>query len=588
MCCGSAGECPGGGHLPSGIDQVAAAVRSLRQQRLLIVAVPDASTYPEAMEHLQKELQDRALLLVSFGPVSPGWKSASLIVERSALSPRVSKGLRTLFRLWRAVRGHEARAALLLIRHYSVNPHRWAATAMCHLGGARRVVIYDPTAESMQVRTAWHTWLQVPSVVARRVGLRLGVIWDSLALPRPGRLTWQGNLPEGPLRILFLRTDVELALGSAQIGGSASHVKGIIGGFRRLGHRVDAVTSGPLTGALPDSLRVIEPTLVADVPWEGSELAAAADFSRRLPSLLRGEKFDLVYQRYGIYNLAGLRFARSRGIPLILEANNSEVVMRSRFTRLAFPSLAKRTERYLFASADRIVTVSNQARTDVIQHGGHPDLVLTVPNGVDSDVFAPRPLEEVRRFRAERGFGDCLLVGFAGRFYPWHGLEYLVEAFGKVLSGHPAARLILLGDGDCRGRVEGQAHELGIQERVLFPGLVPHEDVPLWLSAMDILVAPHAPWQEFFGSPVKLFEYMSVGGAIVASNVGQMGELIEHRRNGWLVAPGDPAAIAGAILELAADRNMRERMGEAARIDAIELHSWVARAQAILSQQVQS
>lgn len=571
--------------MPSSIDQAVLTVRSLQQQRLLIVAVPDASAYPDVTERLGREFQDAAVLLVSFGPIPLEWQSASLIVERSGLSSGIRGALLTTFRLWRSVRGHKARVAILLVRNYPVNPNRWAATALCHLAGASRVVIYDPMGDTTQARTAWRTWLEVPGVVARKGRLRLYVAWNTLTLPRARRSTWHGKLPAGPLRILFLRTDVELALGSAKIGGSASHVKGLIGGFRRLGHRVDAVTSGPLQGATPDSLAVIAPRLWSDVPWEGSELMAAADFSHRLPDVLRGEKFDLVYQRYGIYNLAGLRFARSRGIPFILEANNSEVVMRSRFTRLTFPSLAKRTERYLFSSADRIVSVSSQARTDVIDHGGQPDLVWTVPNGVDLDVFAPRPPEEVRRFRRERGWADCLVVGFVGRFYPWHGLEYLVSAFAEVLSSHPTALLILVGDGDCHGRVKEQAHGLGIADQIVFPGLVPHEVVPLWLSAMDILVAPHAPWQEFFGSPVKLFEYMSIGRALIASDIGQMGELIEHRRNGWLVTPGDAAALADAIMALAVDRSLRERMGRAARADAVEHHSWVARAQAILAPQ---
>ena len=119
----------------------------------------------------------------------------------------------------------------------------------------------------------------------------------------------------------------------------------------------------------------------------------------------------------------------------------------------------------------------------------------------------------------------------------------------------------------------------------MFTGLVPQQEGPEHLAAMDILIAPHVPNADgtrFFGSPTKLFEYMAMGRAIVASRLEQLGEILEDGRTALLVPPADEASLAQAMTRLCDDTGLRGRLGDAARRRAMERHTWGAHAGALI------
>jgi glycosyltransferase involved in cell wall biosynthesis len=121
--------------------------------------------------------------------------------------------------------------------------------------------------------------------------------------------------------------------------------------------------------------------------------------------------------------------------------------------------------------------------------------------------------------------------------------------------------------------------------RVMFTGAVKHLEVPALLDACDILVSPHVPLadgSDFFGSPTKIFEYMAMGKGIVASRLGQIGEVLSHGKTALLVEPGNVEELRAAILRLVESPNLREQLGAAARRDAIEKHTWTRNAQNVL------
>jgi glycosyltransferase involved in cell wall biosynthesis len=121
--------------------------------------------------------------------------------------------------------------------------------------------------------------------------------------------------------------------------------------------------------------------------------------------------------------------------------------------------------------------------------------------------------------------------------------------------------------------------------RVIFTGTVGHADVPALLDACDVLVSPHVPLDagaEFFGSPTKLFEYMAMGKGIVASRLGQIGEVLSHEETALLVEPGNANELSAAIVRLAESHELRETLGVAARQAAVERHTWKRNAQKIL------
>jgi glycosyltransferase involved in cell wall biosynthesis len=152
----------------------------------------------------------------------------------------------------------------------------------------------------------------------------------------------------------------------------------------------------------------------------------------------------------------------------------------------------------------------------------------------------------------------------------------LAEAI-TLLPDDCGVRFLLVGAGRLRDEVERIVRAAGKAEHVIFAGHVEHERVPVLLDACDILLSPHVPLEdgsEFFGSPTKLFEYMAIGKGIIASRLGQIGEVLADEETALLVEPGNARQLADAILRLSRSREVRESLGAAARRVAVERHTW--------------
>jgi len=114
---------------------------------------------------------------------------------------------------------------------------------------------------------------------------------------------------------------------------------------------------------------------------------------------------------------------------------------------------------------------------------------------------------------------------------------------------------------------------------------VPHDRVPLLLDACDILVSPHVPLadgSDFFGSPTKIFEYMAVGKGIIASRLGQIGEVLADDETALLVEPGNVEQLATAIVKMVQSPELRTRLGVTAREVAMQKHTWTRNAERVL------
>ena len=162
-------------------------------------------------------------------------------------------------------------------------------------------------------------------------------------------------------------------------------------------------------------------------------------------------------------------------------------------------------------------------------------------------------------------------MGFAGSLKPWHGVEVLLEAFSRARETAPQLRLEIIGSGPGLAVVEDAAARL--------PGIVSHgsrthrQTIAL-MSDWDVGVAPFLPLEGFYFSPLKLVEYMAAGLCPVASDLGEVAELLAGGSRGLLVPAGDVGALAGALLELAGDRGRACEIGHRARAWALAEHSW--------------
>lgn len=377
---------------------------------------------------------------------------------------------------------------------------------------------------------------------------------------------------------MYMRTDLSFGV---RAGGSVGHIAGIMNELAHVAAPPILVT----TDDIPTVDRGIEQHQVAmpESFWNFKELPTFVlndAFDAAAERALRGRTPAFVYQRYSLNNVSGVRVARRYRVPLVLEYNGSEIWMSRHWGRpLKYADLSERIELLNLRAADLVVVVSRAMRDEIVSRGVAAARVLVNPNGVDPDRY--RPDISGVDVRARHGLNDFIVLGFIGTFGPWHGAETLAQAYVALRRSNPAlaarVRLLLIGAGARMQAVRQILSEGGAIDATVFTGLVPQEDGAAYLAACDVLVSPHVPNPDgtpFFGSPTKLFEYMAMGRGIVASNLDQIGEVLEHGKTALLTAPGDVDELAAALMCLAVDRELRDRLGAEARRTAVSRHTW--------------
>lgn len=366
------------------------------------------------------------------------------------------------------------------------------------------------------------------------------------------------------------------------------HISALCAAFEALGHRVDRVAplerrgAGEAGGSAGGTAGEWRPTLagVAIPHWlyEGLALGYnAAAFAGVLAAALR-RRPDFLYERYTLFSFAGLLVARLLRRPLILEVNAPLSLELQRHGALVFRGLAQRIEDWLCRSATRTVVVSH-AMAEIFTARGVPrERLLVVPNGVDGERFHPGvDGGPVRRRYALEG---CRVVGFVGWIRPWHGVEGLLQAAAPLVAADPGLRLLLVGDGPAVAGLRRQARRLGIEDRVVFTGAVARDEIPAHIAALDIAVQPDVT---DYASPIKLFEYLAVGRAVVAPDKPNIREVVRDGVSAELFAPGQWPQLGERLARLLADPERRRRLGErAAERIAEGGYTWLGNARRVI------
>ena len=382
-------------------------------------------------------------------------------------------------------------------------------------------------------------------------------------------------------RIVYLRSTPGPG---TQAGGAASHIKGVVDGLTSLGAEVEIISNDAIAGLDTSKHRFTTiPPETAGATRALFDIHNNLVFTREAVPLIERSQPDFIYQRYARFSWAGVVAASRTRRPLFLEYNGSEVWVGRHWDHVGSLDLLERYERLNLRAAARIFVVSDVERKNLEARGVPTAKIVVNPNGVDAALF--RPGIDGAEVRRELAIDDSEVVaGFVGTFGPWHGVVQFAEAI-KLVSSNVPVRFVLVGSGSLHGEVEQVLEAEIASRRVIFTGTVPHERVPDLLDACDILVSPHIPLadgSDFFGSPTKIFEYMAMGKGIVASRLGQIGEVLADGETALLVEPGNVPELANAIVKLVDSRDLRARLGARARDVAVQNHTWRRNAERVL------
>jgi glycosyltransferase involved in cell wall biosynthesis len=283
--------------------------------------------------------------------------------------------------------------------------------------------------------------------------------------------------------------------------------------------------------------------------------------------------FDLFLERYSLWSCSGREFAQLHGKPYVLEINSPLRLEQKRYRKLCLESTARAIEYLLFQSATLVVGVSQEVVDYAVMQSGRSGPALVLPNGVDLELFG-----SLRRKVTPGRF----TVGFVGSLKPWHGIETLLEAFAILADELPDCHLLVVGDGPLRGYLADFAQRRTLNSRVSLTGSLQKERIPSLLAQMQVAVAPYPEIADFYFSPLKIFEYMAAGCAIVASDIGQTGDILEHGRTALLTRPGDVPELVRSIRRLHREPRLLAALSRAARREAFRKHSWENRVAAVM------
>lgn len=397
-------------------------------------------------------------------------------------------------------------------------------------------------------------------------------------------------------------------------GGSVGHISGVVNSLMDHGLSLRFFTVGGRL--LVDERALLVPLAAPRIPALPIERTHYR-FNRRCVSSVWRElsKHDVgfIYQRLSLGNYTGVALSRRLGVPLVLEYNGSEAWVAKNWGRpLRYHVTAVLAEDVALRHAHLIVTVSDVLRNELIERGVDSDRIVTYPNCVDPRAYDPARFsaDENARLREQLGFDPTdVLATFVGTFGQWHGVDVLAQAIRRMvlerreLLDELRLRFVLVGDGLKMSTVRAALNGIGAEPYVRLTGLVPQREAPRFLAASDVLLSPHvtnADGSRFFGSPTKLFEYMAMGRGIVASDLDQLGDILQpavrvHRGDqagsdpacsravAVLVEPGNVEQLIRGIELLARDGALRRTLGRNAYQLARERYTWQHHVAAILS-----
>ena len=364
------------------------------------------------------------------------------------------------------------------------------------------------------------------------------------------------------------------------------HIREIVKAFREIGHQVDLAALVDIEDTSSDPKREADEAwwkkVARRIPlaYEAIQLAYNAAGIVILWRHTRRMKPDFIYERYAMFNFAGVAVAYLMGIPIVMEVNSPFAIEQQRDGEIRAVKLALWMERVICNAATKVIVVSTPLKRIMTGLGVKEERLALVPNGVNLGQFGAAEAEEDEDLGTPLGLEESVVIGFIGWFRNWHGLTTLLEAYDREHLSDLGAKVLLIGDGPMMPQLRRYVTTHNLERDVIFTGPLPHEEMHRYARLMDVAVQPAA---NEYCCPMKILEYMAMAKPIVAPRQENICELLEDGKDALLFEPGDPKSLGTALRKITGDRQLRKEMGKnAARAILEREYLWTRNAEMVV------
>jgi len=354
------------------------------------------------------------------------------------------------------------------------------------------------------------------------------------------------------------------------LDGQRVHIRELQDALRAAGHdvlEVAPVAAAELAGAKPmptwrrrcfGLMAALAPPGIYDLLELGYNLVGY----RKLAGAIQHFRPDFIYERYAANTVAGVWASHKFGVPLLLEVNSPLAEEKRRLGTVRFHGLCRRMESYTLRHATCVLAVTGVLQQILAAQEGMPlDRILVVQNGVRPEAFRCSAAARNAQ-RHMLGLEERIVIGAIGFFREWHGIDLLLRCVARSPLLRKRVSVLLVGKGQALSGLKALAGQLGLKEQVVFTGAVPHDQVPSYLAAIDVALIPRAVE---YASPLKLFEYMAAGKAIVAPRQENLLEVLAEDVDALCFDPENMTSLETALVQAVSDHGLRARLGEEAR-----------------------
>jgi glycosyltransferase involved in cell wall biosynthesis len=355
-------------------------------------------------------------------------------------------------------------------------------------------------------------------------------------------------------------------------GAEGAHIKGIVTAFRELGHHVTLSSIHNVDPTKPSTDNKVTPRnnkdkrslknkildltkYMPEFVFEILELLYNLIALRQVRNAIKDKRPDIIYERYSLFMFASVWYAKKKGIPLILEVNDSALVERVR--HLLLKKIACKIEQWIYSNASGLVFISGHFKNLATTHYSNLAPSVISPNAADRKVFDPTKYD-TKKAKEHYGLSGKVVCGFAGAFHHWHGIDWFVEECINELKQNTDIVLFLVGDGPRHEFIQKLAIENSLTAQIIMPGRLEHEDIPYAIAAMDFGIIPDS---NDYGSPMKLFEFMSMGKGMLVPDFSPITEVVTNEQNSWLFNRGNKKDCIKRFFEIASNNEIQKIVG---------------------------